>query len=232
MCVCVCVCLSVYMSACLYVCMSVFEGRRGDGRIKPNTNSLLQLILKCFFLFINSVVSMNDQSFLTKGQNSFVRDLKVGEPFNISLTLINNSGLLMPPSYLVLDPYQFSEELKRIVKDLRGKMMATSCLVSRIPEVCYPTPLIQCAERDREIGCWFIVHLSSTWTTILVMYTIITLLGAWHINFKHIPIYMYMYKRWSVSYYTHKGSLIKTYSLLSAYHNHCCIGFSSRGRGI
>ena len=92
-------------------------------------------MLNCFFLFLNSVVSMNDQSFLTKGQNSFVQELKVGEPFNVSLTLINNSGLLMPPSYLVLDPYQFSEELKRIVKDLRGKMLATSCFVSRIPEV-------------------------------------------------------------------------------------------------
>ena len=78
---------------------------------------------------------MNGERFVSKGQNSLSRDLKVGEPFKVSLTLINNSGLLMPPSYLVLDPYQFSEELKRIVKDLRGKMIITSCFVTKVPEV-------------------------------------------------------------------------------------------------
>ena len=78
---------------------------------------------------------MNGRNFVSKGQNSFIQELKIGEPFKVSLTLINNSGLLMPTSYLVLDPYQFSEELKRIVKDLRGKMVTTSCLVTKIPEV-------------------------------------------------------------------------------------------------
>ena len=78
---------------------------------------------------------MNGESIVSKGQNSFSRDLKVGEPFKVSLTLINNSGLLMPPSYLVLDPYQFSEELKRIIKDLRGKMIVTSCFVIKVPKV-------------------------------------------------------------------------------------------------
>ena len=78
---------------------------------------------------------MNGESAVSKGQNSFNCDLKVGEPFKVSLALINNSGLVMPPSFLVLDPYQFSEELKRIVKDLRGKMIVTSCFVVKVPEV-------------------------------------------------------------------------------------------------
>lgn len=79
---------------------------------------------------------MNGESCVSKGQNNNLsRDVKVGEPFKVSLTLINNSGLPMPASYLVLDPYQFSEELKRIVKDLRGKMVVTSCFVTKIPEV-------------------------------------------------------------------------------------------------
>ena len=81
---------------------------------------------------------MNGESCVSKGQNNNLsRDLKVGEPFKVSLTLINNSGLPMAASYLVLDPYQFSEELKRIVKDLRGKMVVTSCFVVKIPEVSY-----------------------------------------------------------------------------------------------
>ena len=78
---------------------------------------------------------MNGRSFVPKGQSSIVQNLKVGEPFKVSLTLINNSGFLMPPSYLVLEPYQFSEELKRIVKDLRGKMIATCSFVNKVQEV-------------------------------------------------------------------------------------------------
>ena len=44
---------------------------------------------------------MNGESAVSKGQNSFNCDLKVGEPFKVSLALINNSGLVMPPSFLV-----------------------------------------------------------------------------------------------------------------------------------
>lgn len=78
---------------------------------------------------------MSGRSFVPKGQNSIIQELKVGEPFKVSLTLINNSGFLMTPSYLVLEPYQFSEELKRIVKDLRGKMIATCSFVNKVQEV-------------------------------------------------------------------------------------------------
>ena len=88
-----------------------------------------------------------ESSCVSKGQNNLSHDLKVGEPFKVSLTLINNSGLPMPASYLVLDPYQFSEELKRIVKDLRGKMVVTSCFVTKVPEVhvkpAHSTPFLQ-----------------------------------------------------------------------------------------
>lgn len=78
---------------------------------------------------------MNERSFISKGQNSFSQDLKVGEPFKLSITLVNSSGLLMPSSYLVLEPYQFSDELKRIVKDLTGKMVVTSSYVTKVPQV-------------------------------------------------------------------------------------------------
>ena len=49
----------------------------------------------------------------------------------------------MPPSLLLLEPYQFSQEQKRIIKDLRGKMLHTGNLVTRVPQV----------RRERERVC-------------------------------------------------------------------------------
>ena len=41
----------------------------------------------------------------------------------------------MPPSLLSLEPYQFSQEQKKIITDLRGKMLYTGSLVTSVPEV-------------------------------------------------------------------------------------------------
>ena len=41
----------------------------------------------------------------------------------------------MPPSSLILEPYQFSQEQKRIIKDLSGKMLITGDLITNVPQV-------------------------------------------------------------------------------------------------
>ncbi len=41
----------------------------------------------------------------------------------------------MASSVLVLEPYQFSEEQKRIIKDLRNKMIHSGNLIVTVPRV-------------------------------------------------------------------------------------------------
>ena len=68
-------------------------------------------------------------------QKALIEDLQVGAPITARVKFTNNSGLVMPPSLLILEPYQFSQEQKRIIKDLTGKLVYTGNLVARVPEV-------------------------------------------------------------------------------------------------
>lgn len=45
------------------------------------------------------------------------------------------TGTVMSPVLLLLEPYQFSQEQKRIVRDLSGKMIHTANLFCLVPQV-------------------------------------------------------------------------------------------------
>jgi len=84
------------------------------------------------------------------------KTLQCGQLSRLSVKLQNNSSSSFPVSYLVLEPYWFSDELRKIVKGQTGKILHSNTLVTRVP---------QASRRRCECGVWMrekaIVHVSS-----------------------------------------------------------------------
>lgn len=63
------------------------------------------------------------------------RNLAVGSMIKATIKLTNNSPSIMPASYLVLEPYAFSQEGRTIVRNLTGRMLYSGSLVTNLPQV-------------------------------------------------------------------------------------------------
>ena len=62
------------------------------------------------------------------------KTLACGQLARLSVKLQNNSSAIFPVSHLVLEPYWFSNEMRKIIKDPTGKMLHSNTLVTRVPK--------------------------------------------------------------------------------------------------
>ena len=63
------------------------------------------------------------------------KSLDVGSLVKVAVKLTNNSMADIPVSFLVLEPYTFSQEGRSIVRNLAGKMLHGGNLVTSVPKV-------------------------------------------------------------------------------------------------
>lgn len=63
------------------------------------------------------------------------KSLYVGSLVRVAVKLTNNSMADIPVSFLVLEPYTFSQEGRSIVRNLAGKMLHGGNLVTSVPKV-------------------------------------------------------------------------------------------------
>ena len=69
-------------------------------------------------------------------RKSYLQELGLGVQLKLSVTLTNSSGICMPPSFLSFEPYMYSQQQKRILKDLSHMMLHSGNLVTSVPQVC------------------------------------------------------------------------------------------------
>ena len=77
---------------------------------------------------------MNQQSY-SPLDTTHSKNLSVGSLVRAFIKLTNNSPSPMPPSFLILEPYTFSQELRMILKNLTGRMVHSGSLITNIPKV-------------------------------------------------------------------------------------------------
>lgn len=68
-------------------------------------------------------------------ENAHSKNLSVGSLIRTSIKLTNNSPSAMVASFLVLEPYTFSQEGRTIVRNLSGRMLYSGSLLTAIPKV-------------------------------------------------------------------------------------------------
>ena len=68
-------------------------------------------------------------------ESAHSRNLGVGSMIRIFIRLTNNSPSAMSASFLVLEPYTFSQEGRTIVRNLTGRMLHSGSLVTSVPRV-------------------------------------------------------------------------------------------------
>lgn len=68
-------------------------------------------------------------------ENAHSKHLLVGAMEYIHVKLTNNSPTAIPVSFLVLEPYTFSQEGRSIVRNLSGWMLHSDNLVTSVPKV-------------------------------------------------------------------------------------------------
>ncbi len=84
--------------------------------------------------FADSGFTLNEKE-CSPMENTHSRKLSVGSLVKASIRITNNSPSVMATSYLVLEPYTFSQEGRTIVRNLAGRLLHSGGLVTNVPQV-------------------------------------------------------------------------------------------------
>ncbi len=76
---------------------------------------------------------MNDQEL--PSDSSYSHEYSIGDQVNLIVTLTNNSGASMGPSFLVFEPQFHSQQQKALLKDIGHMVLHSGSLIVGLPEV-------------------------------------------------------------------------------------------------
>ena len=109
-------------------------------------------MLKHFIVSLHNIVGFSVNDHAMPVRESYLQEVGLGVQLKLSVTLTNSSGVGMPPSFLSFEPYMYSQQQKRMLKDLSHMMLLSGNLVTSVPKVCVCVPVCVCACCVG--GCW------------------------------------------------------------------------------